>query len=226
MGLAKEVWNRRGPGTLTRNVFMLLYSMFTVLGMVFTGLCSTISYGWHLSGWAILGLALLTLAVGWVGIGIAVASDDPKVSLLGYGLVTGSLGIFLGPVLAQYTVLSIINVLFITGTITVVFGLVGAIFPRSLESWTPWLFGTLLVLLLGQFTIPFLALLGLPVSGALSFLDWIGVALFTAYVIYDVNRACRVEPTVDNAIDCAIDLYLDIINIFIRLLSQTGTKKD
>lgn len=226
MSSSKEVWSRRGPGTISRNLFMLLYSLFTVLGMVFTGLCSLISYSWKPVGWEMLILAIVTILVGWVGSGIAIASDDPKVSLFGYSLISGSLGIFLGPVISQYTEASIINVLFITGTITVIFGLVGAVIPRSLESWAPWLFGSLLVLLLAQFALPVLALFGLPVSGAMSFLDWVGVALFTAYVVHDVNRACKVEPTVDNAIDCAIDLYLDVINIAIRLLSQTGTKKD
>jgi FtsH-binding integral membrane protein len=35
----------------------------------------------------------------------------------------------------------------------------------------------------------------------------------------------RVPFTADNAIDCALAVYLDFINIFIRLLELSGTKK-
>ncbi len=36
----------------------------------------------------------------------------------------------------------------------------------------------------------------------------------------------RVERTHDNAIDCAVAVYLDFANLFIRLLSLFGARKD
>jgi FtsH-binding integral membrane protein len=46
--------------------------------------------------------------------------------------------------------------------------------------------------------------------------------LFCAYIIYDWNRALRLPYTVDNAIDAAVALYLDIMNLFIHLLRILG----
>ena len=54
--------------------------------------------------------------------------------------------------------------------------------------------------------------------------DWIFVILFSAYIGYDVAKSQIYPKTVDNAVDCALDIYLDIINIFIRLLAILSRK--
>ena len=48
---------------------------------------------------------------------------------------------------------------------------------------------------------------------------WIGAVLFSLYIGYDLHRAQAFPKTLDNAVDSALDIYLDIINLFIRLLS-------
>ena len=52
--------------------------------------------------------------------------------------------------------------------------------------------------------------------------DLAGVALFSAYVVYDLNRAMSIPYSMKNAIDAAVEVYLDLINLFIRLLSLLG----
>ena len=44
------------------------------------------------------------------------------------------------------------------------------------------------------------------------------------YIAYDVWRSQQFPPTMDNAIDSALDIYLDIINLFIDLLEIFGNK--
>ena len=56
--------------------------------------------------------------------------------------------------------------------------------------------------------------------------DWIAAGLFSLYIGYDVYRSQQFAKTVDNAVDCALDIYLDIANLFIRLLSIMGKKRD
>ena len=70
-----------------------------------------------------------------------------------------------------------------------------------------------------------MGMFGLPVDGAMTALDWIGVVIFGGLVIFDLNRAVRLPHTLDNAIDRAMAIYLDFINIFLRLLSLMGQKK-
>ena len=121
---------------------------------------------------------------------------------------------------------SVVKVFAITTGLVVTLGLVGAVYPKSLESWGIYLLGGLLVLIFGQFVVLIAGMLGANVGGAMTVFDWIGVALFSAYVVYDLNRAMRVERTHDNAIDCAVAIYLDFLNLFLRLLRLLGTRKD
>ncbi|MCR5192464.1 MAG: Bax inhibitor-1 family protein, partial [Bacteroidales bacterium] len=49
--------------------------------------------------------------------------------------------------------------------------------------------------------------------------------LFSGYIGYDVAKSQAYPKTLDNAVDSALDIYLDIINLFIRLLSILGRRE-
>jgi FtsH-binding integral membrane protein len=48
------------------------------------------------------------------------------------------------------------------------------------------------------------------------------VAIFCGYIGVDWSRANSIPKTLDNAIDSAAALYMDIINLFVRILSIMG----
>ena len=54
--------------------------------------------------------------------------------------------------------------------------------------------------------------------------DWIFVVIFSGYIGYDWVRAQMVPKTVDNAIDCAAALYVDIAILFLRLVRIFGRR--
>ena len=56
--------------------------------------------------------------------------------------------------------------------------------------------------------------------------DWIVAGVFSLYIGFDVWRSQQFPKTVDNAVDCALDIYLDLANLFIRLLSILARKDD
>ena len=56
--------------------------------------------------------------------------------------------------------------------------------------------------------------------------DWVVAGLFSLYIGYDVWRSQQFPKTVDNAVDCALDIYLDLANLFIRLLSILAKRDD
>jgi len=56
--------------------------------------------------------------------------------------------------------------------------------------------------------------------------DWIAAGIFSLYIAYDIHRSQKFPKTLDNAVDCALDIYLDIANLFIRILRSMGRKKD
>ena len=47
---------------------------------------------------------------------------------------------------------------------------------------------------------------------------YIVVLIFCGYIEYDWAKANTQRKTIDNAIDSATELYIDIINLFIRIL--------
>ena len=48
--------------------------------------------------------------------------------------------------------------------------------------------------------------------------DWFFVVLFSGYIGYDWARAQSIPKTVDNAVDAAASLYIDIVILFMRLV--------
>ena len=62
-------------------------------------------------------------------------------------------------------------------------------------------------------------------------IDWFVLALFCGVTIYDLNKVKMLESEVEAGdeklhIYCAMQLYLDFVNIFIRILSIFGKRRD
>lgn len=206
---------------MSKNLYGLYITFFTATGIAFAAAMSRVSYHWtwplH-NIWTLLGFGAGVLVLGLLGSVIFEASNKPLVSLFGYALVAGPFGLLLGPILAQYTVISVVRVFALTTVIVLVLGLVGAIIPDSLDGWGSWLLGGLVVLLVGYLWIPVYALFDHHVQQFMTIWDWAGIALFSGLTVYDLNRAMRDEYTLDNAIDNAAKVFMDFYNLLIRLL--------
>lgn len=221
MSTSSSVWDRRGTNVLPKNLYMFLVCFWTAFGIASSAVAASLNQTSGLNWMIFLGLFVVSL----IGTFITVASDKPILSLVGYMMVTIPFGWIVGPLLTYYTDASISKIFFATTGMVVVLGVIGAIIPQSLESWAGWLFGGLTIVLIGLFIIPIAGMFGLPIETAMTVWDWVGIVLFGGYVIYDLNRAARLPYTHDNAIDSALAVYLDFVNIFIRLLSLFGDKK-
>jgi len=207
--------------TLSERAYLTLLMIWTMLGFASTTWGALITYHSKFSGWGTAGLVVL------VFIGVLVATSEIlPLALIGYALITFPFGLMLGPVVATYTKASVTHVLGITSILSVGLSGIGIIYPKSLRSWGIVLFAGLILLILSQFGLLFLSAFGVPVGSALSFFDWVGIILFSGFVIYDMNQAIRSERTLVSSLAFAIALYLDILNLFIRLLSVFGSKDD
>lgn len=215
-------------GVLSKRTYMFLVTMFTAAGIAFAAAFSLISLEWDMKAWhwaAMLGFFLGVLAVGILGIWIAHSSDNPLISSIGYAIVAGAMGLMMGPFVNMYTTVSVFRILALTTLIVVVLGVIGAMWPGDLASWGKWLLGALIIVIVATLAVPLLGFFGLPTGGAMLLIDWIAIFVFAGFVIYDLNKAVRLEFTVDNAIDSALNIFLDFINLFIRLLEIFGQKK-
>lgn len=222
MALFDSVWERRGYSTMSKALYSVLICAFTLLGILVTGIAAYLTQNMKLAWY----MYLILVAVTFGGTFLTIKSDNPMLSFLGYMLVTIPFGLIMGPLVAQYTSASLMSVLFITAVVVAVLGVIGAIIKKDLAKWLPYLLVALIVLLVGYFILPIAGLFGLPIEKPLGWLDWIAIVVFCFMVVFDWNRAMRIPFTLDNSIDSALSIYLDFINIALRLLGRTGSKKN
>lgn len=139
-------------------------------------------------------------------------SSNPLVSFLGYNLVVGPIGLLLVIALASVPAVIVYRAIIATAGVTGTMMMLGTLFPAFFLRLGRTLFIALVVGLLAQLG---LMLFGMGVP---TIFDGLFVLIFSGYIGYDWARANRLPKTLDNAIDSAAALYLDIINLFLRLL--------
>ena len=169
---------------------------------------------------AVLFLGYIVLA--FLGTVISAKSRSAVTSFLGYNLVVVPLGLVLAAAVEIYggAGSAVVRDAFVyTALITV--GMLCAIlaFPELFKGLGGALAGCLLGLILCEAV---LLILRVPQNMT----DWVAAGIFSLYIGYDVYRSQQFERTLDNAVDCALDIYLDIANLFIRLLSIMRSKDD
>lgn len=142
-----------------------------------------------------------------------------KILYIGYSILTG---LTFSSIFIVYKMESIIFVFLATSLIFLVFSIIGKNTKINLSKM-----GTYLLI----------ALLSIVILGIINafimnntldmFLCSIGIIVFTLYVSYDVNRIVNYYDDTENmAIVGAFQLYLDFINIFIKLLRLLGKNRD
>ena len=143
-----------------------------------------------------------------------VTNGGAGLSFIGYTLIAAPIGMVLCVSLEGIPVSVIKGAVLTTGVVTLSFMIAGTLFPGFFLKLGRVLFFSLLFMIIGSL----LNLLLFGSRGGMIY-EWIGVGLFSLYIGYDWARANTCARTVDNAIDLSASLYLDIINLFLRILS-------
>ena len=159
------------------------------------------------------------LAACFFGIYLFTKSDSPLVSFIGYNFVVIPFGLVINIVVAQYEPALVLDAIRVTGLVTVVMMILGTIFPKFFQKIS----GALTIALLVVIVVEAIEVFVFKVHHGI--IDWVVAAIFCGYIGYDWGRANRIPRTVDNAIDSAASLYMDIINLFIRILRIMGRRR-
>jgi FtsH-binding integral membrane protein len=203
-----DVFDRSGAETreVSASLFNFIIGAVLLWGFVVTAVVQSYFHDFNY-GWPIM---LGYIAAVFAGSMVA-RSENPVVSLIGYHLVVVPTGVFLGPFVNRLSPQVLQSALMLTGGVTCGMMALGTIFPHAFVK-------------IGRAL--FIALIGLVVVGllemflfkrAFTIVDWIAAGIFSLYIAYDYARAQLIPKTVDNAVDVCIALYLDIINLFIRI---------
>ena len=142
---------------------------------------------------------------------IANVAKKPILSFVGYTLVVLPIGSLLTLMLPSYGAEKILLAIVLTGCVTAIMMTLSMMFPRFFSRLGVALFVSLLVAIVVEIIAILLGYRG-------DFFNWLFVGLFSLYIGYDWHKATTYTKTAKNAINATIDLYLDVINIFVHLL--------
>lgn len=136
-------------------------------------------------------------------------------------------GVTLSVVFVVFELSSIIYLFAISALLFAALGFIGYKTNKDLTSWRPYL----TVFLIAGIVLSFVNIFLLKNTTFELILDWLILALFFGITIYDINKMKLLQE--DSSIDtnkvhiyCAMQLYLDFINIFLRILSIFGKRKN
>ena len=136
-------------------------------------------------------------------------------------------GITLSTTFAIFDLHSIVYLFIISALVFGAFALIGFFTKKDLSSWSPYitifLIASILISLINVF------ILKNPTFDLI--IDWLILALFCGVTIYDINKIKMLQqvPDINQKkihIYCAMELYLDFINIFLRILSIFGKRNN
>lgn len=213
------VFDRTGSDEVSEQSFYATLTLSLLWGLIATAVVAykTIEFNYHPN---LIQILCFGLVVPIIGIFIAIKSDNPVISFIGYNLIVLPFGLIIGPVVNQYSENVVRNAFGMTAGITFVMGFAGTCFPAVFRNMGGPLFlalGGLVMVRIAQIFIPELRF---------GFIDYISAGIFSLYIGYDMYRASEISKTIDNAIDISVDLYLDIINLFLNLLRIFGSSSD
>lgn len=202
--LSAEAYNMIIGGTLLYgflvNCFMVKYCFDFAANLIINNpLMYILSYfGMILAGWFMIK-----------------KSSSIIMSFIGYNLIVIPLGLVITFCVNTYVAIgyeAIVSQAFgITAAVTLVMMLVSSLRPDFFLSLGSTLGITLIVTIVIEFI---MYLLGFD----LGIIDYVVVVIFCGYVGFDWARANELPKTAYNAVDSAAELYVDIVNLFLRIM--------
>ena len=170
--------------------------------------------------WVIFIAELITVVV----LSARIMKMSKNGAIFGFLLYSFITGLTFSSIFVLFKMSSIMFVFLITAVLFLVFALIGYFTKTDLTKLGSILFMGLLGIILAS-------LLNLIFKSE-SFdlvLIILGIIVFIGYIAYDINKVKRLEGMVDEdklAIIGALDLYLDFLNLFIRLIQIFGKSND
>ena len=216
-----SVFERQGQLT-DRLISPAAYNLVIGLALLWGFMCNwwmvaNISTDWirSLNPWVFYGGYFASCMLG---VYLFARSSNPLVSFVGYNLVVVPFGLVVNLVVNRYDPQLVQEAIRITALVTVGMMILGTLFPAFFRRIASALTVALLLVIVVELVEIFVF------HTHHGILDWVVVLIFCGYIGYDWGRANQIPKTLDNAIDSAAALYMDIINLFLRILCILGRK--
>jgi len=167
-------------------------------------------------------IILIAEVISAIWLSSRIRKMESRLTKILYVVYTILTGLTFSSIFIVYEMTSIIFVFLATSIIFLIFSVLGKNSKINLRKFGIYLFvGLLSILILSLINI-------FVMNNTLDMLLCIvGVIIFVGYVYYDINKIVNYYDDTDNmAVVGAFQLYLDFINIFLKLLRLLGRERD
>ena len=133
-------------------------------------------------------------------------------------------GLTFSAIFIAFRIDSIVAIFALTSLIFAIMSLIGKFTTMDLTKISTILFTGLIVIIIASFINIFVGSQTFDLGIAV-----LGIIIFMGYIAFDVQKIKYIAQTLEEdkaSIICAFELYLDFINIFIKLLSLFGKNRD
>lgn len=166
--------------------------------------------------------SIWTIIIGYfvsclIGILITSKSENPLITFFGYNFIVLPVGIILNLFLSEHNPDIISKAMQVTTLVTFTMIVLGTLYPDFFKSLGTILFISLIAAIVVELVLVFVF------NTNLTFIDWIVAVIFCGYIGYDWATAQESDKSMNAAVFCAVSLYLDIINLFIRIVEILGS---
>lgn len=205
--------------TLTNNVYNLAIGLIVLYGLIINIiLCAAIpDITLYIQPLLFL---VLYFVCAILGVFISNMSKNSLVSFLGYNMVVVPVGLAVSMAVNYYGGLNseiVLNSFVYTTGVTCMMVIASVVCPKLFSKLGPFLFISLIAIILVGIVEIFL--------GQFILVSWIAAVIFSLYIGYDIVKAQEKQNTIDNAVDAAVGIYLDIANLFLRILKILAHSK-
>lgn len=139
-------------------------------------------------------------------------------------------GVLVGVISGQYTWQSVVVAVAMTAVIFMGMTVYAFTTKSDFTGFGPYLAGALICSFGVSLVILGLSLSGVSVQPLIMFYDGCMALLFTMYIVYDTQMIMggqhKAKLSVDDYVMAALQLYLDIINLFLYLLELFGSQRN
>lgn len=172
----------------------------------------------------ILPIAVIEIVIALV-LSIRLAKMNPTTMKILYLIYSVTTGITFSTIFVAFKMSSIINIFAITSIIFGLLAFYGYVTKKDLTKFGTILFIALIGIIIGSIiNVFFIKSASFDLSMTI-----IGTLVFVGYIAYDVNKVKYLMDAVGEeraSVYGAFQLYLDFINLFIRLLQLFGKRND
>ncbi len=207
-----------------------------VFGWMFIGLLVTFFTGYYVSlhpetmfklfgSYAFLIVIIIEFAIV-IFLSARITKMKPATAIVSFIIYSAVSGLTFSTIFVTYDLGSIMYVFLLTAGIFAVFAFLGAVTKVDLSKIGVYLF-------IGLIAIIVCGLINLFMNNSTFDLivSCIAIAIFVGYTAYDVQQILKMQefnvlPEDNLAIYGALELYLDFINLFLRLLQLFGRSDD